>query len=534
VSVTFETRAEHLSLTVRALLVRARSRGQAEDHQAAPSTPNGLLVETPQDSIPKRIGPTLQPWLVGLYSVCLSSAGAWIPWYWYDEANTVAAARKPWSDLLSTTVTQVDAVHGLYYAVMKLWTAAFGTDVVSTRSLSAVFVGLTSVLLVYLGRQMFTNRVGIVAGLIYPLIPVTIWMGGEARSYSASALVCTAFVVAFQRAAVQRFDWRRWFLAVVAFILAAWVFIFSVLVLIPLALLWRRKLHRENVIRILGCAIPAALAVLPIFYLAFTQRSQVDWVVPRSLSEVGRTVIEYQYFRGLHPFALVALVLIIIAGVLVAIRRDDSWQKRDYLVFLVLWCLIPTVVLALADVAGIHELYYWRYLAFTAPAVALLMSAGIGRLPRAACLVAVSVVGIAALPAFAQRNDVMQKSSWSYAVQVMNQRAAAGDAWISYSQHMPAVAEIYPQAFRGMPLLNDRGAAFSPGMLALRGGPLQETFVAPEHVKRIWYFSDSFGFERKDDDFALLDRQGFRRAWTSREHVGPNALTIYLFERTSP
>ena len=252
-----------------------------------------------------------------------------------------------------------------------------------------------------------------------------------------------------------------------------------------------------------------------------------------SLREVARTVVEDQYFRGLHLFAYVAVALVVV-GIVLVIRRADARKNARYFAFLVLWCLIPTGLLVLTHVVGFHELYYWRYLAFTTPAVALLISTGLGRLPRAACLAGVVIVGIVAAPAFMERNNVMQTSSWYYAAQVMSERAQAGDGWISVSQQMPAVAEMYPRAFRGIPLLNDRGPDFSPGMLALRGGPLRDTFVAPADMARIWYFSDSFGFRDKGHDFALLEKQGFHLAWTSRERVGPNDLTIYLFERPRP
>ncbi len=82
----------------------------------------------------------------------VSLAGNWIPSLWHDEAATISAATRSLPELLHLLRT-VDAVHGLYYGLMHLWTSLAGTSPFAVRLPSAIAAGLAVAALVLLMQR---------------------------------------------------------------------------------------------------------------------------------------------------------------------------------------------------------------------------------------------------------------------------------------------------------------------------------------------------------------------------------------------
>ena len=74
---------------------------------------------------------------------------------------------------------------------------------------SAFAVAATSVLLVRLGTMQWGLSAGVAAGLVYGLIPRTLWMATQGRSYALAAFLVTLAVFFFVRAlsGARRRDW---------------------------------------------------------------------------------------------------------------------------------------------------------------------------------------------------------------------------------------------------------------------------------------------------------------------------------------
>src|SRR5690349_12244541 len=58
--------------------------------------------------------------IVGVVAAALGYVGAGIPSYWGDEAASVMSAQRSWSSL-ALELGRIDAVHGLYYALLHAW-----------------------------------------------------------------------------------------------------------------------------------------------------------------------------------------------------------------------------------------------------------------------------------------------------------------------------------------------------------------------------------------------------------------------------
>ena len=141
-----------------------------------------------------RLSRVARPALFGVVAFLVSFTFSWVPSPWGDEAATVLSADRPWLSL-ARMLTTVDAVHGVYYAVMHVWIDAFGQSMVALRLPSALAVGFAAAGVVVLGDRLGNRRIGTIAGAVFIVLPRVTFMGGEARSYALSAAAAVWLVV---------------------------------------------------------------------------------------------------------------------------------------------------------------------------------------------------------------------------------------------------------------------------------------------------------------------------------------------------
>src|SRR5207247_125905 len=100
-----------------------------------------------------------------------------------DEVATRWAALLPLREL-AHLLSNVDAVHGLYYLLMHGW-AAVGSSPVALRIPSVIAMTAAAVLTVIIGRRLTGSAwAGLFAGLITVLTPRTPFSAQTARSYA--------------------------------------------------------------------------------------------------------------------------------------------------------------------------------------------------------------------------------------------------------------------------------------------------------------------------------------------------------------
>lgn len=111
---------------------------------------------------------------------------------WFDEAWGVFRAHQPIADTLAGNIEV--GRPPLYYAGLHYWVALVGSSETAVRIPSAL-ASLLNVLLVYfLGRQLSSRQVGLVAMSLLAFSPLDVWYGQEVRMYIFVA--CLGLVVA--------------------------------------------------------------------------------------------------------------------------------------------------------------------------------------------------------------------------------------------------------------------------------------------------------------------------------------------------
>jgi mannosyltransferase len=327
--------------------------------------------------------------------------------WWRDEAVTVQLLRLPFGDLLRT-IPDSEGSPPLYYVLAWGWTRLFGDSEVGLRSLAALFGSITVVVVYLAGRELVSNRAGIVAAYLAAASPLLVWHAQDGRSYSLLILLGALsflFFVRLQRTAAP-LDALGFG---VASALALLTHYFAVFLVVPEAvwLLACRRTRRRAAVPVAAVTI-AGLALLP---LIAAQRGNVSWIsdVPRyrRLLEIAQEFLVGPQAPWERPTTVAAGVLAAAALVLVALRADARERRAIYPAAATgIAALVIPLVLALGGldyVLARNLIVAWLPLTIVVAAGLTAQRAGLVGLGLACALVALGigvVAGSASTPKF--------------------------------------------------------------------------------------------------------------------------------------
>lgn len=229
-------------------------------------------------------GPAVLALVLGLWGITREHS------MWRDEAATWQAAHRSLAEI-GHMVSQVDVVHGLYYAVMHGLFALFGDSLVTLRLPSVLATAGACALTALIGARLSGRWVGIGAGLALAVVPAVQEYAQEGRPYALVlafvALATWLLVGVLERPSAQR--WAGYGAAVLIAALLNW---FSLFALVAHAV--TVACVRPDRARFTGWALAAAGAVagaLPVVLTSRAQADQVSWIKPLGWSTVLGVVI---------------------------------------------------------------------------------------------------------------------------------------------------------------------------------------------------------------------------------------------------
>ncbi|WP_158071861.1 glycosyltransferase family 39 protein [Kitasatospora sp. CB01950] len=322
-----------------------------------------------------------------LLTLGLGVRGSWRPELWRDELATWSAATRSTGDLLDL-LNHVDAVSGMYYLLMHFWVSAFGDSPTVFRLPSALAMAGAAVFVALTGRKQFGTATGLVAGLLFAVLPSVSRFSQEARSYAFAVLAVAAATWLLLRA-LERPTVLRWLPYAVSVALAGLFHMVALCVLAPHAVLvamrWWRGRSRGLLI---GFPVAVLVALAPVAPLVILGRRQVgrqiSWLHSPTLQDVATV------WHGLFQSSLVSLCVLAMAAL------PAAWSAGRRPAFEI--GLVAALPLAAVWIVSQGQTAYFidRYLLFTVPAWAVLAAAGLTALrPRA--MVAVGLIAAALL-----------------------------------------------------------------------------------------------------------------------------------------
>lgn len=389
-------------------------------------------------------------WVIAAAALLLFVIGSWIPSFWYDEAATLRLARLPLPDLLAFAGHR-DAVHVVYALFMHGWIALTGESELLVRLPSAFASALASGGVFVLARRLGGDRgAATLAAALFAFLPRTLLQTGEARSYAiAVALLVAAALLALRASASGRArDWL-WYGLVAA--LAVWCFAYAALVLPALGMLAARGAgdRRRRAVRGLLAAVVPALPAIPLVLLMLGQRGQVAWLETQAVNPY--TVIVEPFFGWAAWLAAGAIALLVVGIVRGRLRATGA------VLALVIWTLLPAVVLLAAGLVT-QPLFTPRYLAVSAPALAVLCGLAVSGLRTRTLLVIGLSWAVAAAPFAVASRTVDAKPGGldlRAVAAVIHDGAQPGDAFLLGADGTGALRPrtalaAYPAAFAGL------------------------------------------------------------------------------------
>jgi mannosyltransferase len=438
--------------------------------------------------------PVLDPMIVGALAAAVSLSGAARPSFWYDEAATISASYSRSLPQLWQMLSNVDAVHGLYYLLMHGWFQVFPPTEFWSRAPSGLAVGVAAAGVVVLGKQFSSRTVAVSSGVICAILPRATWAGIEARPYAFSmvAAVWLTVLLVYATRRDNAWVWLSYGIVLAASLLLDVYLALLLLAHVAFVCLYRRS--RAVLVRFATASVLACCAVTPFVVAAIGQVHQIIWIAP-----IGRRTIEdvavQQYFERSPPFAIVSALIVATAIVLWLCTSARLVQTdRQLLTLAIAWLVIPTgVILTWSALA--HPIYTPRYLCFTAPAMALILGVCIGAIavtPWAAAAIVV-ILALAAGPncLLVQRSPYAKYGmDYSQVADLITAKAASGDCLLVNDTvtFMPApmrpLMAARPDAYRKLIDLSlwqratDRNDVFDTNLIPeATAGPLSDCRV---------------------------------------------------------
>lgn len=405
-------------------------------------------------------------------AVLALAAGLWDlggPPPWRDEAATVSAVGRTLPQL-AHLLQSVDAVHGLYYALMHLVAGLSGTAEVALRIPSVAAGALAAAGTGAIGRALGAPRAGLYGGVLLALMPIFSRYVQEARPYAMTAAAAVGVTLLF----------LRLLRSPTSAVLAAYAAALTVLAYLNLFAFLVVGAHGVAVILTRGpllrwaCATtPALAAVAPLAWLGSRQSAQVGWIPRPAAADVGRLAV--QLFGdlggatgpGVAPLTWALALFGLAYAAVVGVRRARAARRAQAaaetpaetpaeklsatpaaLVRLTLpWLLVPALALLTASWAA-HPVYVFRYVFCCVPAAALLAGAGLAALPPGlAAAVLTAWLGLSVPGQLATRGPDGRQDDPRPVMALLAAEAQPGDGVLFVPAKVRKYETVYPSVF---------------------------------------------------------------------------------------
>ena len=375
--------------------------------------------------------------LLGVASALLFVWRVGRPSPWFDEAITRDVTSRSAGEIVDLA-EHVDLVHTTYYLLVH---AVLGSSasVTPIRLISVIAGALTTVLLVRLGRELGSARVGVAAAVFWTIAPLATRYSQEARPYALVALAATAATVALVRLCRRPWLPARSVVYAASLVALAMLNVLALLLLV-VHLTYVLATSARTVRRRWYLAVAGALVTLsPLVIASARQRDQVSWL-PRP--ELGK-LTEFL----LAEYAVGMLVLVLLVAAVVGIGRGTH---SPALGLGLAWSLMPPVILW--TVSQVHPLYDGRYVYFTVPGTALALASLATLIRTRWLIVVVAVLAIGGwhmqtvyrYPATGHAEDLRG------AAQAIAEGGRSGDAVLFLPATRRVVEQAFPEDFRAL------------------------------------------------------------------------------------
>jgi mannosyltransferase len=432
-------------------------------------------------------------------ALALSLWGITTPSLWRDEAATIAAVRRPLGGLI-IMLGHVDAVHAAYYMMMWPLVRLFGSGELVVRLPSALATAAAAGVVAAMGRRMISPSAGLLAGLVFAVLPEVTRYAQEARSYAlvmaVAGLTSLLLVRVLGSEPGQR---RRWLVGYGTSMAALGILnIFGLLLIlahfVTVLAAGRRAAagHGSRLITGWFAAVAASVALAsPLLVFGWRERGQISWLTVNKSSSGPGTVLTLAGSLAVTLTVLATVVVAITLSVVMsrkARRSRTRWHaawRWPLLGLTVPWLILPPVILLTGSL--ITPVYTSRYILICLPALALLGGSALAVLGKPASAAGLIVILLVGWPAqLEQRGPTGHYDDIRGLDQVVAVRARPGDVVLYTNPNSDDFAAAYPYGLDALRNVALKRPAIRSGTLGGTTVSLRVIKHRLRHVRRVW------------------------------------------------
>lgn len=456
-----------------------------------------------------------------------------------DEAFTIVNwTRLPLSTVFST-IALIDPQPPATMLTIIGWIRVVGDSVFAARMLSALAGTITLAAAYALGRKLGNHRVALFALAFATLSPVYVWYAQDVRGYALWIAVSAVSAWAFLQAVTQPARRGRWLVYIGLAALGLYTYYLEAFLIIAQNLYVLTCLPHNR--RLLKPWITSQLAIAALvapWYLQPSLRNSgyeptagdvnLPWVFEALL--FGETLparLNPELFAiGMQVFTAASIIGIILTIAAIITLARSRWHHAA--VFLPLYALVPTLMLAVLTVVTGEGFFRPRYVAASAMAYILLaaylieillqyarqrVTAAQVTYTSLAGLVALTLFGIGGVSLWAYRFGPSKAPPWPEIVDTLHAQADEDDIVI---QNFPDPAFQYYYAGRAEATILPQDRTSTPA----------ETYAALEQIlaeyDHIWFLpvpTDLYDAEQIVAGWLLEHAQLTSEQWIGRSHL---------------
>ncbi|HEX6461978.1 MAG TPA: glycosyltransferase [Candidatus Saccharimonadales bacterium] len=293
---------------------------------------------------------------------------------WFDEAYTIALAKRPFSELLH--LTAVDVHPPLHYLLVKAWAGLFGWGELALRALGALIIALTVGTMALLIKKLFNIRVMLWALPFITFAPFVLRYGFEIRMYALAALI--ALLATYVLVSTLQARGKKAFLGwgLYALLVAAGVYTLYYTSFIWIAhLLWLTFAVRPKGQPVIKQPWMAAYVGAIVLFLPWLPQlvSQLrgtalagitESIMVPQLTTIASFSLLYAPEWALTPWNSLLLIALFIGAVWLVtqtFRAATAEQERALKLFLFYW-LVPLGLMLLISLPPLRPMFVERYI----------------------------------------------------------------------------------------------------------------------------------------------------------------------------
>ncbi|MFD4509276.1 glycosyltransferase family 39 protein [Streptomyces sp. NPDC058457] len=432
---------------------------------------------------------------------------------WGDEAVTYQLAHRDLSQIW-LTAQHVDLVHALYYAVMHEIFGLFGGGLLPLRLPSVLAMSVAASGVGLLGLRLAGPRAGLLAGLVFALLPQVQKYAQEGRSYAMVCALVTWATYALVVSVPHRARWR-WAVYGSTMLLACLLHEFAVLALVAHGVTLIVSRVPRPVLKAWSATAAGVVAgLLPLAICSAGQSGQLSWIY--------------------GPVRLPGFLAMAVVGVACALAPLGARGPVRLSALAVPLVVLPGLLLLIASL--VKPLFVDRYVLYSSVGIALLLGAWMDyfhrlrRSSRTAWIAAVAVLAALVQPSLSLRTPQSRSNDVTAIGAAVRREGRPGDGLLFLSGRYRAWTAADPEDTR---FLTDLALAQDPvSSNTLAGVELPARDIAARMLEfdRIVAVRDPVGAHSPTDPQEEAKKSTLRRHFRDygTTHVNGARVTVYV------